>query len=84
MNEVAAGGIGNTRKAWLEFAGGMCFRRRYLKESDPIQWFGWGLVGVWLGFGWIQPQAVLVDSYAVTGVAVVTGMNSLGIVVELA
>ena len=73
MNEVAAGGIGNTRKAWLEFAGGMCFRRRYLKESDPIQWFGW-----------IQPQAVLVDSYAVTGVAVVTGMNSLGIVVELA
>ena len=43
-----------------------------------------GLVGVWLGFGWIQPQAVLVDSYAVTGVAVVTGMNSLGIVLELA
>ena len=39
---------------------------------------------VWLGFGWIQPQAVLVDSYAVTGVAVVTDMNSLGIVVELA
>ena len=51
----------------------MCFRRRDLKESDQIQWFGW-----------IQPQAVLVDSYAVTGVAVVTGMNSLGIVVELA
>ena len=51
----------------------MCFRRRYLKEVNPIQWFGW-----------IQTQAVLVDSYAVNGVAVVTGMNSLGIVVELA